>query len=148
MRDVILVLEMQGWQTIVDQENIPDQSGSSTRIDAVERLGERFRVPLKNTGAQVEQLCEEFREMVLHATQFYSLYQAVWWRLSMYIPNAEEWFNCLTLVRLLTLPVSNDKLERVFSTLKVLKVDKRLLIGNDPLDNCLFLHRSYLNRSI
>lgn len=67
-------------------------------------------------------------------------YRAVWWRL-FHAPNAEEWFNCLTLVRLLlTLPVSNGKLERVFSTLKVLKVDKRSLIGNDTLDDLLVLN--------
>ena len=92
----------------------------------------------------LDRLPEEFCEMVLHATQFFSLstmgYQAVWWRL-FHAPNAEEWLNCLTLVRLLlTLPVSNGKLERVFSMLKVLKVDKRSLLGNDTLDNLLVLN--------
>ena len=67
-------------------------------------------------------------------------YQAVWWRL-FHAPNATEWYNCLTLARLLlTLPVSNGKLERIFSTLKVIKVDKRSLLGNDTLDDLLVLN--------
>lgn len=87
---------------------------------------------------------DEFNEIVLRATQFYSLptmgYLAVWWRL-FHAPNIEERFNCLTLVRLLLmLPVSNGKLERVFSTLKVLKVDKRSLLGNGTLNELLVMN--------
>ena len=87
MCDVILVLETQGWQKIVHEETIP---GSSS--EAVERLGERFKIPLENAGVELDRLPEEFRGMVLHATQFFSLstmgYQAVWWRL-FHAPNAE-----------------------------------------------------------
>lgn len=43
--------------------------------------GGRFRIPLKNAGVEVDELSDEFNEMVLHATQFYSLstmgYQSV-----------------------------------------------------------------------
>ncbi len=67
-------------------------------------------------------------------------YQAVWWRL-FHAPNSSNWSNILTLVRLLfTLPVSNGKLERVFSTLKLIKVDKRSLLSNDSLDDLLVLN--------
>ena len=139
VRDVIYILETQGWQKIVDEESV-----SSTSTEPIQRLGERFRIPLENVGVEVEKLSDEFNEMVLHATQFYSLstmgYRAVWWRL-FHAPNAEEWFNCLTLARLLLmLPVSNGKLERVFSTLKVLKVDKRSLLGNDTLNDLMVLN--------
>lgn len=40
---------------------------------------------------------------------------------------------------LFTLPVSNGKLERIFSTLKVIKVDRRSLFGNETLDDLLLL---------
>ena len=77
VRGVILVLETQGWQKIVDEETIP---GSSSQ--AVEQLGERFKIPLENIGVELDCLAEEFHKMVLHATQFFSLstigYQAVW----------------------------------------------------------------------
>ena len=41
---------------------------------------------------------------------------------------------------LLTLPVSNGKLERIFSTLKVIEVDRRYLLGNETLDDLLVLN--------
>ena len=40
--------------------------------------------------------------------------------------------------------MSNGKLERVFSTLKVLKVDKRSLLGNDTLDDLLVLNTDHI----
>ena len=116
----------------------------SVQWKAIVRLGVRFRVPLEGASIDIERLPEEFHELLLHATQFISLstmgYQAVWWRL-FHAPNATEWCNCLILARLLlTLPVSNGKLERIFSTLKVIKVDKRSLLGNDTLDDLLVLN--------
>ena len=72
--------------------------------------------------------------MLLYATQFISLsstnYQTVWWKL-FHSPNASDWTNALKLARLLfTLPVSNGKLERVFSTLKTIKQEKRSSMSN------------------
>ena len=69
-------------------------------------------------------------------------YKAIWWRL-FHAPNALEWANILCLVQLLmTLPIciSNGKLERIFSTPKVLKSEKRSLLGNDTLDDLLVLN--------
>ncbi len=76
----------------------------------------------------------EFHEMLLYATQFISLssttYQTVWWKLFQ-SPTATDWANVLILAQLLfTLPVSNGKLERVFSTMKNIKVEKRSCLGN------------------
>ena len=110
------------------------------------RLGKRFQIPLESEGVDIERLPEEFQEMVLHATQFISLstmgYRGVWWRL-FHTPNASEWTNCLTLARLLfTLPVSNGKLERIFSTLKV---DRRSLLGNETLDDLLLLNSDHVS---
>ena len=132
----------------MDEEHATDDDGTSSEhlssMEAIVRLGERFRVPLEGPSVDRERLPEEFHELLVHATQFISLstmgYQAVWWRL-FHAPNATEWYNCLTLARLLlTLPVSNGKLERIFSTLKVIKVDKRSLLGNDTLDDLLVLN--------
>ena len=122
VRDVIFSLETQGWQKIVDEENASDNKDteSPSPMEPIIRLGERFRTPLESAGVDVERLPEEFHEMVLHVTQFISLstmgYKAVWWRL-FHAPNAMEWSNILTLARLLlTLPVSNGKLESVLNT--------------------------------
>ena len=141
IRDVIFYLETQGWQKLVDEEFSPD---NTTPMEPIVRLGKRFQIPLESEGVDIERLPEEFQEMVLHATQFISLstmgYRGVWWRL-FNAPNASEWTNCLILARLLfTLPVSNGKLERIFSTLKVIKVDRRSLLGNETLDDVLLLN--------
>lgn len=151
VRDVIFSLETQGWQKIVDEENASSDDQDSEHLTSMEPivwLEKRFKVPLESAGVDIEQLPGEFHELVLHATQFISLstmgYQAVWWRL-FHAPNASEWSNSLTLVRLLlTLPVSNGKLERVFSTLTMIKVDKRSLLGNDTLDDLLVLNTDHI----
>ena len=110
----------------------------------VERLGQRFKLPLESAGVDVSKLRDEFYDMLLYATQFISLatldYRAVWWRLFS-SPNCSSWPNVLALGRLLfSLPVSNGKLERIFSVLKLIKVDRRSSLGNDTLKDLLMLN--------
>ena len=67
-------------------------------------------------------------------------YRAVWWRL-FHSPNSSSWPNVLALSRLLfSLPVSNRKLERIFSVLKLIKVDRRSSLGNDTWKDLLTLN--------
>ena len=55
-------------------------------------------------------------------------------------PNSAEWSNVLVLAELFfSLPASNEKLERVFSTLGTVKVDKRSRLTNQSLDDLLLL---------
>lgn len=102
-------------------------------MEAINRLGERFKIPLDSTGVELDQLKAEFCEMISYANQFISIstmdYQCVWWRLY-HAPDASSWSNILQLARLLfTLPVSNGKLE-----------DKRSSLGNKLLDDLLTLN--------
>ena len=58
-------------------------------------------------------------------------------------PNASEWQNALTLATLLfSLPASNGKLERVFSTLHLIKDKKRSRLTNEALDDLVLLKSS------
>ena len=143
IRDVIFVLATQGWEKVLHEEN-DSEVESDDPMEAITRLGVRFKSPLESAGVDIDQLREEFHEMISYAAQFISLstidYQSVWWRLY-HAPTASSWSNILQLARLLfTLPVSNGKLERVFSTLKVIKVDKRSSLGNEMLDDLLVLN--------
>ena len=83
VRDVVVYLETQGWQKLVDEEFTPDIDSENDPMGPIERLGQRFQIPLESAGVDIDRLPEEFREMVLHATQFISLstmgYRAVWW---------------------------------------------------------------------
>ena len=147
VRDIIFLLATQGWQKVVDEEEESEPEHDNDKPDPMEaivRLGERFKHPLEAAGADLDELPKEFREVLIYATQFISLssmdYQAVWWRL-FHAPNASEWSNILILAQLIfSLPVSNGKLERIFSTLKIIKVDKRASLSNSTLDDLLVLN--------
>ena len=137
IRDIIVILETQGWQKMVDEE----ENGESDPREAVDRLAVRFEKPLEAAGVVVTELRQEFKEMLEHSIQFISLsticYQEVWWRL-FHAPGATRWSNILTLAELLfSLPASNGKLERCFSTMKIVKTDRRCSLNNDTPDDLL-----------
>ena len=143
IRDMVVFLATQGWQKILDDQDAENETDPvATEAETpIQRLGRRFKIPLEAAGVDTEKLQEEFTEVLVYATQFISLstmgYQAVWWRL-FHAPEAGSWSNILGIARLVfTLPVSNGKLERIFSTLKIIKVDRRSTLGNDSLDDLL-----------
>ena len=143
IRDIIFVLETQGWQKVLDEEeNHSIEKPDPT--EAVDRIAMKFEKPLEAAGVEICELRQEFRDMLEHSVQFISLstlgYQEVWWRL-FHSPCAEQWSNILTLAELLfSLPASNGKLERCFSTLKLIKADRRCSLSNDTLDDLLILN--------
>ena len=111
IRDIIFVMETQGWQKIWDDESEVG-IGSEDISLPVTRLAEIFRVPLDAAGVKLDLLPEEFKEILLRATQFISLstlgYQAVWWRL-FHAPNCNDWPNLLLLVHMLFTQMVNWK---------------------------------------
>ena len=112
-------------------------------MSAVDRLVERFAAPLEGAQADTDVIKTEFSDMIAYAVQYIALssldYHSVWWKLFQ-APNSAEWSNVLVLAELLcSLPVSNGKLERVFSLLGTVKVDKRSRLTNESLDDLLLL---------
>ena len=84
-------------------------------VSAINRLGLKFKIPLRACGVVVTQILDEFHDTLFYATQFISLsstnYQTVLWKL-FHCHNAANWSNALKLVQLqFCLPVSNGKLE-------------------------------------
>ena len=136
------MLATQGWQKIIDQETTPGpDSDGEIPLEAIDRLVERFRIPLQSANAEVDEIHQEFTGMISYAGQFISLatmdYQSVWWRLFQ-SPNSGEWSNVLTLATLLfSLPVSNGKLERTFSQLNNIKSKKRSSLSTETLKDLL-----------
>ena len=66
-------------------------------------------------------------------------YHSVWWRL-FHAPTSAEWSNVLILAKvLLSLPASNGKLERTFSLLGSIMVNKRSRFTNQSLDDLLLV---------
>ena len=125
IRDIIFMLGTQGWQKLLDDEQVTepplDDLGDSQEnpIDAIDRLVEHFKTPLEGANTELDEIHREFEAIVSYAGQFISLstldYQSVWWRL-FHAPNSSEWSKVLKLATLLlSLPVSNGKLEQTFS---------------------------------
>ena len=82
--------------------------------------------------------------MIEYAVQYIAIssldYHSVWWRL-FHAHNSAEWSNALILAEpFIFLPASDEKLERVFSTLATTKVDKRSRLNNESLDDLLLLN--------
>ena len=105
-----------------------------------------FKVPLEVSGVVVAKVVDEFRDaFVRNTVHFFIDYQAVWWKL-FHSPDASDWMNALKLARLLfSLPVSNGKHERVFSTMKNNKQEKRSSMSNELLDDLLVTNVEKVN---
>ena len=119
MRDIIFMLASHGWEKLIEDDN---------DMAAIDRLVERFASPLEGAQADTNLMKTEFTDMIGYAVQYISLssidYHSVWWRL-FNAPNSAEWSTILVLAELLfSLPASNGKLERIFSLLGTIKVEK------------------------
>ena len=139
LRDIIFVLATQGWQKLLDE---------SDPLEAVDRLVEKFSIPLRKANVCTEEIHAEFESVLQYACQYISLstteYRAVWWRL-FHAPVASEWLNTLALVELLfSLPASNGVVETVFSQVNVIKTKKRCSLSNESLDDLLTITSAHV----
>ena len=132
VRDVILFLATQGWLTLdANERSDSNDNEGSSYTEAIVRLPTQFKSP-------PPPIIDEFRDMLSYALQFISLsstsYITVRWKL-FHSPSSYDWVNVLSFAcLLLTLRVSNGKLERVFSTMKNIKMEKRSSMSNEILD--------------
>ena len=124
MRDIIFTLSTQGWENALEEED---------NLETVDSLVENLQYHLKVQVLTAE-IHAEFGELMQYAAQYFSLStkdcRLVWWRL-FHAFDASEWGNALLLVQLIfSLPASNGKLERFFSTANVIKVDKQATLSD------------------
>lgn len=135
MRDIIFILSIHGWEKALEEDN---------DMAAIDCLVQRFTIPLQGAGVDTDEVVKEFINMISYASQYIALsvldYHSIWWRL-FHAPSSSEWTNILVLAEFLfSLPASNGKLERVFSLVKVIKVDKHSRLSNQTLDDLLLLN--------
>ena len=136
MRNIIFMLSSHGWEKAIEEDD---------NLAAIEStIVERFATLLLGAEADTYVIKEEFANMIEYVVQYMAIstlvYHLVWWRL-FHDPNSAEWSNALILAELLfSLPASNGKLERVFSTLATIKVDKHSRLNNKSLDDLLLLN--------
>ena len=131
LRAILTFLDTQNWH--IGHEDVD----SLDDIRAVEVIITHFRVLLQ---AKSVSLCS-IQEAVQYARNFLSVSQdthkKVWYQLHT-VPDSSKWPNVLQLSELLfSLPFSNAYVERVFSTLKVIKTERRTNLKKQTLSDLL-----------
>jgi hypothetical protein len=131
----VQVLNTEGWFRAT---NDPD-----FLYDKIEALYNFFKSPLDTTGhkGSVSVILEQFDAMIKYALQYLNVsktdYRVVWRKL-FESSKSHEWKSALLLVKLLfTLPVSNAKVERLFSLMNRVKTDTRNSLSKDRLSSLL-----------
>ncbi len=93
---------------------------------AVEYITSNFREAFNINIASIQ---DEIEEAIDYARKYLSIqsesYQKIWYKLHI-SPEAVKWPNVLVLAELLfSLPFSNGRVERIFSSMKIIKTDRR-----------------------
>lgn len=123
--DIIFMLSSHGWEKVVQEDDL----SAIDRLKELEQLSRWLRWNL------VWWL--SMQSTILSLT--YIDYHCVWWRL-FHALNATEWSSVLALDELLfSLPAQMENLNRCSLHLAQLNVDKRSCLGNQTLDDILFL---------
>ena len=126
----LTLLATQGWEK--------NEYGELSAA-ALNGLSSHFSVPLEKSGVDCGVLEEEWLDMHDYAKRYLNLatenYRIIWWKL-FNAPTSSKWRNILALIELLfCFPMANGRLERVFSSLKLIKSDRRSRLGKDRLDH-------------
>ncbi len=120
----------QGW------EKSEDSLGDVT----LGNLCDRFRIPLEKAGLCIAVMQEEWRDMLEYARLYLNIVQepkSYWWKL-FNASCSSKWSNVLGLIELLfCLPLANGHVECMFSSLKLIKSEKRCSLSEDHLDDLL-----------
>ena len=122
---ILTILATQGWEK------------SDNTDAALDKLTTHFKAPLEKAGVDIFVIKDEWEDMTDYAKRYLDLvqddYRTIWWKI-FNSPSANNWKNIilLPLIELIIfcLPMSNGRLERVFS-----KSDKRSSLSEDRLDH-------------
>jgi hypothetical protein len=124
LRSILLFLDTQSWQ---ESETTSNDDRMADIKSGLLSLTEAFRAPLEAKGVDLSSIVDEIEDIVGYSRSYMYLsigsddYKKIWYQLST-SPNAVKWPNVLTVCELLfSLPFSTAKVERIFSTLKIIK---------------------------
>ena len=134
------ILNCEGWDRNCDESSDSDFDFAD---DSIEILVNWFKVPLENAGTNfsIPHLISQWHILLEYANRFLKLSGVsylVTWRKLFSSPSKKDWVDILNLIQLLfTIPVSNAKLERMFSKMKRLKTVCRASLGTHQLEHLL-----------
>lgn len=142
LRSIVVFLDTPGWHHLSDDSEEEADDRSLTEVkSAVEYIVSLFREPLEASDVDLAYIQDEVEEVVEYARQYLSTetesYKRIWYKLHV-APDVQKWTNLLALCELLfCLPFSNGHVERIFSTLKVTKTDRRTNLNTSTLRDLL-----------
>ena len=136
------ILNTEGWirRKEEDDNKVQDYEFMD---EGIEELVKHFEIPLRNAGfnSTIPELLKQWHELLEYGTEYLSLpytpYRVTWRRIFT-SPRSQTWKDLLILVELLfTIPVSNAKLERMFSKMKHVKTLFRASLSEHRLESIL-----------
>ena len=109
---------------------------------AVECLVSHFRQPLEAKAVDLAKLHDEVENVVTYARKYLSCeterYQQIWYKFHTSPVAKTQWPNVLQLSQLVfSLPFSNSHVEQLFSTLKMIKTERRTRLQTETLSDLL-----------
>ena len=146
LRSMIVFLDTRSWaiarsSSHSEDEEMMDIDDRAHIKEAVEYILTFFREPLEAKGMSVFSLQDELEEVVDFYRQYLDTqgqdYRKVWYKLFT-APDARKWPNVIMLSELLfSLPFVNGQVERAFSTMKIIKTDRRNCLHTTTLDDLM-----------
>ena len=133
------LLNMEGWLRTNEEREIDLEFGD----EGLTYLYKHFSIPLMNAGvkASVPDLLNQWHDLLQYAHEYLcvtSVPYRVCWRRIFISPRCSTWSDILILIELLfTIPISNAKLERMFSKLNQVKTLQRGSLSQIRLENLL-----------
>ena len=128
----VTILATYGWQR---------SESPCFAYEALDAICRRFEAPLRNASVDLSQIRDEWDDMLSYAKKYLNLvqedYKVIWWKIFNSV-DSNDWRNVLGIIELLfCLPMSNGRLERLFSQLKLIKSDRRNRLNENTLDQLL-----------
>ena len=150
LRSLIVFLDTQIWVkrsrapvTGIDSDDdqVDEDCSSLAEVKmSVEHIAAHFRLPLESKGVSLSGLQDEVEEAVEYARSYLDISIEVWYKLNS-CPDSRKWPNILSLSELsFSLPFSNRRVEQIFSSLKVLKTNRRTNMQRDTLYDLLEIY--------
>ena len=139
MRSILLFLDTQSWQD--SDKSSTDDNRLSEIKSALVSITDVFRAPLEAKGADLTCILDEIEDIVDYARTYLRIghdsYNKVWYQLYS-SPDSAKWPNIkLVSELLLSLPFSTAKVERFFSTLKIIKNERRTNLSCSTVNDLL-----------
>ena len=146
LRSILVFIDTQCWarpQQGLSKSDSDEVIDDKVEIrDAMEYIITVFREPLEAKGTCIFALVDEIDEVVHFYRKYIESqaegdYKKVWYKL-FNAADSRKWSNVLLVTELLfALPFTNSKVERTFSTMKVVKTDQRTSLKTDTLDDLM-----------